>query len=266
MNGKFQIEYFDIEIIIGEIDLVVSKACPSNWHFKASGRKFFGLVYIVSGSAVFSYHKDKFTARQGDIVFLEKGSSYTTRANGSGYSYILISFDIERLDKKLPFAHIIGNFPNTFQLFMTMEKIWFSKGICYNLEVRELIYRLLAYLIRHNVDTENLQEATYRNIRTTVDYMSEYYEKQINIEILAGIAGYSPSYYRKKFKEIFKCPPIDYLNEMRVEKAKILLKSKVFSQKEIAEICGFSNVYYFSKMFKKITGITPKGFSQSCDI
>lgn len=59
------------------------------------------------------------------------------------------------------------------------------------------------------------------------------------------------------YKEYFQISPIKDLNRMRIEKAKVLLLSSGMKMEEIAQISGFKNEYYFSKVFKKMEGIPP---------
>lgn len=52
--------------------------------------------------------------------------------------------------------------------------------------------------------------------------------------------------------------PVEYINKLRIKKACELLKSGMYTVSEAAEKTGFTNVYYFSRIFKSITGVNPK--------
>ncbi len=54
--------------------------------------------------------------------------------------------------------------------------------------------------------------------------------------------------------------PVKYITQLRVEKAKELLITNRYKVSEIAEMCGFENVYYFSNVFKKQVGVSPKTY------
>ena len=94
-------------------------------------------------------------------------------------------------------------------------------------------------------------------MQAVIDYVDDYYGSKITIDTLSKIAKLSTSHFRKKFKEIYGIAPLDYVNCLRVEKAKDLLRSELYTQSEIAALCGFENVCYFNKVFKKYTGTTP---------
>jgi len=87
--------------------------------------------------------------------------------------------------------------------------------------------------------------------------------RNCNFDLSLAIAqtGYSSSYFRKLFKEVTGLSPIMYFNRMRIEYAKTLLQQdSTLSIKEIAASAGFPDPYYFSRVFKKITGFSPSDY------
>lgn len=81
--------------------------------------------------------------------------------------------------------------------------------------------------------------------------------EDLSIEELAFLCGLSLSSFKRKFKGIYGSPPNKYITCKRLEKAQVLLKSSQLSISEIAYDCGFSDVGYFSKVFKKNYNILP---------
>ena len=92
-------------------------------------------------------------------------------------------------------------------------------------------------------------------------YLEENLSKPITIRTAADFIKRSPSYVTHKFGEIYGESFHHYLNTMRVEYAKDLLKNHTIDQ--TYPLCGFKNRYHFSKVFKKIEGITPRKFQTS---
>jgi len=77
------------------------------------------------------------------------------------------------------------------------------------------------------------------------------------VEELAARSGYSASHFARQFTRVYGVSPIQYLNSIRILHAKNLLRTDQYTIAEIAQKCGFSNVYYFSRCFKQLTGIPP---------
>lgn len=93
-------------------------------------------------------------------------------------------------------------------------------------------------------------------IAKTLDYMEQYYADSINREKLAALAGVSSDYYTRAFKKIVGKSPMEYLSEIRINRAKQLLPSGD-SMRSIAQSVGFSDEFYFSRKFKAMTGRSP---------
>lgn len=71
--------------------------------------------------------------------------------------------------------------------------------------------------------------------------------------------GYSPNHFRKLFREQCGCTPVQFYNQLKIQKAKqeLLQHKTIMTISKIAKSCGFEDPYYFSRMFKKITGLIP---------
>ncbi len=87
--------------------------------------------------------------------------------------------------------------------------------------------------------------------------MQESIESELNLQQLAERLMVSYSKFRKDFKNVTGLSPNQYLLGLRIRKAGELLQSTSLSMSEVAALAGFDSVYYFSKYFKKSTGISP---------
>ncbi|MFF2888547.1 helix-turn-helix domain-containing protein [Paenibacillus sp. NPDC057967] len=94
-------------------------------------------------------------------------------------------------------------------------------------------------------------------IGRSIQYMNVYYSDALTVEQLADIAWIEPWKYPRLFKEITGKSPLQYLNDMRMDKAKQLLVSGEDKLSGIAQQIGFANEYYFSRRFKQTIGIAP---------
>ena len=80
---------------------------------------------------------------------------------------------------------------------------------------------------------------------------------------MARIMNYSDAYFCKLFKQCFKVNFSTYLNEYRVSRAKELLANTNDSIKDIGTSCGYTDSNYFTRVFRRITGMTPSEYRQS---
>lgn len=95
-----------------------------------------------------------------------------------------------------------------------------------------------------------------------VERMKLFYFERHTVAGLARLAGMSPTHFARIFKSTFGTSPIDWLRRERISQAKRRLAETGASIKEIAEQTGYHDRYFFSKDFKKHTGLTPREFRQ----
>ncbi len=107
-----------------------------------------------------------------------------------------------------------------------------------------------------NVSTGS-KDRTHHVIKKALEYIDNNFHKDISLDELAGELGISSYYFSKLFKEEKGEGFVEYLTRRRVEEAKALLKSPEHSIKEVGVACGYSDPNYFSRIFKKATGMTP---------
>ncbi len=91
----------------------------------------------------------------------------------------------------------------------------------------------------------------------TVAYIENHFSSHLTLAALAQISGYSDRQLMRIFKAAFSVTPNEYIADLRMKKAKQLLESTNLSIGEISWICGFDDQNYFSRFFKRNTGMTP---------
>lgn len=105
--------------------------------------------------------------------------------------------------------------------------------------------------------SENLQDSQKSIIKK---YIKENYKRDISAGDVAGILGYSDVYFSKIFKQLFDDTFINYLTNLRIEKAKVLLKDVSFNIKEVGASVGYTDSNYFTKVFKRAVGMSPSEY------
>lgn len=94
-------------------------------------------------------------------------------------------------------------------------------------------------------------------------FISNNLDKDLSLNILAGIVNYSPNYLSGLFSEHIEMTITQYITKLRIEKAMALLKGSEFKIKKIGKMIGYDNTSYFNKIFKNYCGSTPKEYRLS---
>lgn len=109
--------------------------------------------------------------------------------------------------------------------------------------------------------TKNEEQKNHRLVAKAKKYIMEHYKGDISLNEVANTLSISPGYLSTIFKQYTGICFIDYVTETKIDQAKKLLRESDYKVYEISEMLGFNNAYYFSKVFKKVTGMTPSEFS-----
>ena len=104
---------------------------------------------------------------------------------------------------------------------------------------------------------------TYEQLKQREDirtYIGKNYRNDISMQSAAQVMGYSEAYFCKLFKQCFHVNFSAYLNAYRVARARELLSNTRLNIREVSVACGYSDSNYFSRVFKRITGMTPSEY------
>ena len=97
-------------------------------------------------------------------------------------------------------------------------------------------------------------------MHTAVNYFHENYSKPISVSDYAQDLGLSVSWFTRSFREYAGTSPAQYLISLRISAAQSLLETTDHNVTEISELVGYDNPLYFSRLFRKQTGMSPSDF------
>ena len=138
-----------------------------------------------------------------------------------------------------------------------------TKNIYADLNLKELLIRLIQSQYLQQVSTETENNSNHTRLHYMLHYIHENIAEKILVNTLCRKAYLSRNAFFKLFKEQFGLTPLEYINHERIKLAKQLLNSTNQSVTETGLQCGFTDVNYFVRTFRKIEGITP-GHYQKC--
>ena len=105
--------------------------------------------------------------------------------------------------------------------------------------------------------SDTIEQDVYKK---AIRYIKEHYTENIAVAEVAADIGYSESYFGYAFKKKYKMSVSQYIRELQLAKAKDLLENTSFSVASVASYVGFDDSNYFSALFKKYFGLSPKEY------
>lgn len=138
-----------------------------------------------------------------------------------------------------------------------------SKNIYADLHLKELLIRLIQSQHLQQVAAGATADNNSTRLHYVLHYIHEHLTEKIAVDALSRKAYLSRNIFFKWFKQQLGITPLDYINRERVKLAKQLLCEQQNNIHTVSCLCGFSDVNYFIRVFKKTEGTTPKAF-RSC--
>ncbi|MBV6440661.1 MAG: AraC family transcriptional regulator [Haliscomenobacteraceae bacterium CHB4] len=108
-----------------------------------------------------------------------------------------------------------------------------------------------------NARSAGTREELYRRVLYAKDWMQDHWYSQLQLEQIAHAACLSPYHFHRSFREAFGQSPMKWLCRLKLQKAREILEGGETSVTRVAYLCGFADVFSFSKAFKRELGINP---------
>lgn len=247
----------EIDFCIKNIDYVLTKSYNKRARFTITNHTTYRIVYIRNGEATLKFKNGEYPVSSEQLVLLLPNEDYELCSHGDDrWEFTVIAFQIENNELKMNKIFMSVNLPKYKKMFDEADYYWINKPYGYRIYIRSLLYQLFYELVQSTNEIYRYDD----NMENILSFISNNIKRKITVKMLADISGYSPSYFKKWFLNKVGCSPIQYVNSVRIERAKELIKTNMYYIGEIAEECGFDNVYYFSNVFKKHTGVSPSKY------
>lgn len=228
------------------------------------------LIFISNGHGVFeSALTEPVTVTAGTCFFLYQDVWHRYKPHTqSGWEEYWIGFKgsyAEELmnrgffDAANPFIHV-GLNPDVLSLLHKLLATVETSSAGYNQVISGITLQILGILNAVSMQQEDGHDPTAKLISTAKFMLEESLDKPVDMEKLVRGLPMGYSKFRKAFKQSTGESPNQYHLNLRLNRAKGLLASTALNINEVASQTGFDSLFYFSKLFKKKTGVSPKSF------
>ena len=247
---------FDIEKI-----MIICHVLPGTHTPVHKNRGSHGIVFQSEGEAVYTFDNNtSISLQKNEILYLPQGSTYEVKSIGPAECYA-INFQLFNTTSFSPFKLKVKN-PNLFlTLFQKSTKVWQTKKSAFEIKCKSVLYDIIFEIIKE-YETEYMSKSTFELLNPAIEYIhKKYTNENINISALSGLCNISETYFRRIFFKSFGVSPVKYINTLKINRAKELIRSDLYTISEVAIASGFQNESYFSRKFKLETGLSPLAYS-----
>ncbi|ODM27354.1 AraC family transcriptional regulator [Acetivibrio mesophilus] len=264
----------------------------TSWHMEPNIHECFEMVYIKRGHAVFEIAGYPAEIGPNDIIIIKPNQPHKFIVKSeSGCEFIVLSFKfVNRFDgqysdvslenfldfvsSKETGAFITLKVSQKNDIIVLLNRILKEKEnpdigselINYLLVMELFVLISRALKMEWENSIKNKSPKLKELIQASVNYINNNYERDISLKDIARYVFLSTSYFTRAFKEEMGISPINYLLQVRVERAKELLKDTDSRISDIALSVGFSNQQRFNDIFKKYVKLTPLQYRKNVQV
>lgn len=233
------------------------------------------LCYMIKGTGTLRIDQTLYRLQPDQLFFIAPGTMLEATPDSETAEYFLLSLEGVALDAQLERSLARSDYDTAYlplapgkidlhpaspvpeKLFKLHESYRKSatSGFLLNVRFQELVHVIVSGL-NGTGGTAELEGGIERSI----SYIHGRYMDKLKLETLSRIAGFTPTSYSREFKKLKGLSPFEYVNGYRIAQAKQMLAERNRTVKDVAASSGFANEFYFSRIFKRETGVPPTVF------
>ncbi len=230
------------------------------------------LIYIISGAGYYKINGKLLKAESGNIIIYkpheEQDYYYLGKDNTELYWIHFTGNSVMQLLESLELAgrniYQVGIGTDMIQLFeKIINEIHIKKPRFHSVCISYLINLLSMFSRESYAREKGMIHIKNSGIEQSVIKMQREYQNDHPISYYAKSSNLSVYSFIRKFKNTMNYSPSKYIEKIRMDKSKELLAFTDLTINEISDIVGYSDPFYFSKVFKKNTGLSPTAFRKS---
>lgn len=285
----YQFTELQEELIVNKIVSIHYFEYMSDFSFPGESHSFWEFLCVDKGEVKVKADREIFTLKQGEIIFHKPNEFHTVAANGViAPNLVVIGFEcgspsmaffrdkilsIGESERNL-MAGIIAEARKCFSGVLDdpyMEKLERASTPPFGGEqmIKIHLEQLLIQLFRQfsvyghlNMKKTSASDSDQAYEKLII-YLENHIRFQLTIETICKDNLIGSSQLKKLFRERNNCGVIETFNQMKIGLAKQLIRNRQMNFTQIADYLGYSSIHYFSRQFKKVTGMTPTEYRSS---
>ena len=266
-QSYYRIRHNECNICSRDAELLVNCAGFSCQVVRTKSSRYdYYLMYVTDGEMNFALNSVKGTIRSGQFMLIPPETVYFFKTpENKTVSYFWLHFTGSQAENFLIKCRLnpcrlydAGLHQTLFDLWRKMWSELILQDSLFNEVSTSLLKEILSYFSRY-AHSNSISQVFSKSIV----YIHENYSGDISVSELAEKENLCLTSYRKQFREVFGVTAKEYIIDVRLNHASRLLLESDMKTKEIAATVGYSDVYYFSRIFKKKLGVSPSAFRKN---
>jgi len=251
-----------IEDFIPKIFSCGLKKCTPYWRLQPHSPDRNNITYIIKGNARYTINRKIYELGPGDLLCLAEDVEIeaVTYPKNPMRCFSVEFTPLHTITRTPSLLHTriekIGIRKEVVELFREMALSWSSKNDGYIMKTRALLMLILHRLNEIIIfKTDNIT-SDYR-INKITQFIAVHYFDKITVKDLAELVNLNKAYLGRLFKKQTGMSIDQYIIKIRIQNAETMLQSGDYKVQEVAEQCGFSDVFHFYKLFRATRGFSP---------
>lgn len=248
-------------VIYDKIQKRICNTYSANWHEDLE------IEFFISGEGYILISGEKYEVKENSVVLINSNLiHYTGTESDVTYYPLIINFEFCKkagIDCSLLIFETLINSEKTVELVKEIIGIYYTDESPYKkAKLQAAVLNLMIDLAEHHTVSSNdclYTDRSFQQIKTAVRFIREHYSERLTLDIIAKNSLTDKYSLSKKIKVFTGQTVVEYINSFRCERIKELIREGV-PIGTAATQCGFNNISFFTKTFKKYTGMLPSEY------